>query len=90
MQKVIPEVSIGKFLEEGWEFKVQLQSGSVIMEKAIDVESITNTVLEQTRKQIEDTIEKTDVESITDKAMGQAIKQIEEAVVKEKQRLLKE
>jgi hypothetical protein len=90
LQRVVPEKELGKYFDDGWVFKVQLQSGDVIVEKDVDVEEITAKVMEQAAKQIADEIAQVDIEKITDKVMEQAAKQIGEAVAKEKQRLLKE
>jgi len=90
VQKVIVEADIVKYVNEGWAFKVQLQSGSIIMEKAVDTEKISDTVMMQARKQIENTIANADVEAVTEKVLEQANKQITDAIAQEKQRLLKE
>ena len=58
VQKVVTEADIGTHLNEGWTVKLQLQSGSVILEKAIDIENIANEVLDQVNKQIADTVAK--------------------------------
>jgi len=86
VQRVVPEKEISKLLEAGWVFNVQLQSGNIIMEKAVDVGSITKDVIEQAQKQIESDISKVDIE----KVMEQAQKQIESRIEKEKQKLLRE
>lgn len=88
VQKVIAEADIGKHLNDGWAFKLQLQSGSVIMEKAIDIENITKEVLEQADKQIVNITTQADVENITQEVLDQVNKQITDAIAKEKQRLL--
>jgi hypothetical protein len=88
IQKVVAEKELSKYLEDGWVLKMQLQSGDVLMEKEVDVETITEQVMEQTNKQVTDELAKADVEKITAKAMEQATKQIAEAVEKERQRLL--
>jgi exoribonuclease R len=86
--RVIAEKELSKYLAEGWTFKTQLQSGDVLMEKEIDVETITGNILEQAQKQITEEKSKTDVEKITEQVMEQANKQIAEAIEKEKQKLL--
>jgi len=87
LQKVIPEKEIGRYLNEGWVFKIQLQSGDVIVEKSIDVEGIAQAAFEEANKQI---AAQTDVEKVTEKVMEQAKQQIEEAVLSERKKLLKE
>ncbi|MCL2134118.1 MAG: hypothetical protein FWH37_00965 [Candidatus Bathyarchaeota archaeon] len=90
LQKIVSEKELVKYLDDGWVLKMQLQSGDVLLEKEMDVETIVDTVMEQAQKQIDVEVSKVDVEKVTETVMEQANKQIAEAITKEKQRLLKE